>query len=135
MPRRIRSLDSQHAFTYRENVTSNQDRVQAFKQRQQEDYKRINEGGSMFARRTPFSERFDGQGSETTEWGQDIPSDSRKNKGEEAWENSEGERLKDFGVDEDIEFYDEEDEVPLSQLLVRRRQGIGRHEDHRVVND
>ena len=89
----------------------------------------------MFARRTPFSERFDGQGSETTEWGQDIPSDSRKNKGEEAWENSEGERLKDFGVDEDIEFYDEEDEVPLSQLLVRRRQGIGRHEDHRVVND
>jgi palmitoyltransferase len=42
--------------------------------------------------------------------------------GEEAWRNSEGERLKDFGVDEDVEFYDEqEDEVPLS-VLIKRRQ-------------
>ena len=135
MPRRIRSLDSQPSFTYEDDLTSNQDHVQAFKQRQQEDYKRINLGGSMFARRTPFNERFDGQRSETTERGQNVPSDSRKIKGEEAWENSEGERLTDFGVDEDVEFYDEEDEIPLSQLLVRRRQGVGRHEDHPVVND
>lgn len=46
--------------------------------------------------------------------------------GEEAWRNSEGERLKDFGVDEEVEFYDEqeedeEDDVPLSELLARRR--------------
>jgi len=42
--------------------------------------------------------------------------------GEEGWRNSEGERLKDFGVDEDVEFYDEqEDEVPLS-VLIKRRQ-------------
>jgi palmitoyltransferase len=44
--------------------------------------------------------------------------------GEEGWRNSEGERLKDFGLDEEVEFYDEQqedDDVPLSQLLERRR--------------
>ena len=41
--------------------------------------------------------------------------------GEEGWRNSEGERLGDFGVDEEVEFYDEEDDVPLSQLLARKR--------------
>lgn len=107
--------------------------MQAFKQRQQEDYRRINEGRRLFARRTPFSERD--QGLETTEWGQDVPSDGNKAKGEEAWANSEGERLKDFGVDEDVEFYDEEDEVPLSRLLARRRQGLGKHKEYQVVND
>ncbi|EOA88996.1 uncharacterized protein SETTUDRAFT_46547 [Exserohilum turcica Et28A] len=45
-----------------------------------------------------------------------------KQEGEAAWRNSEGERLKDFGVDEDVEFYDEqEDDIPLSELLARRR--------------
>ncbi len=52
--------------------------------------------------------------------------DERKhgeNEGEEGWRNSEGERLMDFGVDEDIEFYDEkeDDDVPLSVLLARRQ--------------
>jgi palmitoyltransferase len=45
--------------------------------------------------------------------------------GEEAWRNSEGERLKDFGVDEEVEFYDEQedddDDIPLSELLARKR--------------
>jgi palmitoyltransferase len=45
-----------------------------------------------------------------------------KREGEAAWRNSEGERLKDFGVDEDVEFYDEQDDdVPLSQLIARRQ--------------
>jgi hypothetical protein len=41
--------------------------------------------------------------------------------GEETWRNREGERLKDFGLDEETEFYDE-DEVPLAQLLRSRLQ-------------
>lgn len=49
--------------------------------------------------------------------------------GEEAWRNSEGERLKDFGVDEDVEFYDEQeeedDDVPLGELLARKRAAAG----------
>lgn len=70
--------------------------------------------------------------------------------GEEAWRNSEGERLQDFGVDEEVEFYDEptvaagggaaamgvdgtsagyyddedDDDVPLSELLERKRRAM-----------
>lgn len=36
------------------------------------------------------------------------------------WRNKEGERLADFGLDEDAEFYDEDD-LPLSEIM-RRRQ-------------
>ncbi|KAK4629006.1 Palmitoyltransferase pfa4 [Fulvia fulva] len=45
---------------------------------------------------------------------------SKKDEGEESWRNKEGERLADFGVDEDAEFYDEDD-LPLAELM-RRRQ-------------
>ncbi|KAH9873647.1 hypothetical protein IAQ61_004271 [Plenodomus lingam] len=49
--------------------------------------------------------------------------DDAAREGEESWRNSEGERLQDFGVDEDVEFYDEQDDdVPLQELLTRRRQ-------------
>jgi len=40
--------------------------------------------------------------------------------GKETWKNSEGDGLKDFGVDEEVEFYDEED-IPLAELLRRKR--------------
>lgn len=40
--------------------------------------------------------------------------------GEEGWRNSDGDRLRDFGVDEDAEFYDEDD-IPLAELLKRRK--------------
>ena len=40
--------------------------------------------------------------------------------GEESWQDSGGNRLKDYGVDEEIEFYDEDD-IPLSELMHRRR--------------
>lgn len=38
----------------------------------------------------------------------------------EAWQNSEGDRLKDFGVDEEADFSDEAD-VPLTHVLRRRK--------------
>ncbi|GAA90398.1 palmitoyltransferase with autoacylation activity Pfa4 [Aspergillus luchuensis IFO 4308] len=41
--------------------------------------------------------------------------------GEEGWKNSEGERLRDFGVEEDVEFYDEED-IPLAILMQQKAQ-------------
>lgn len=40
--------------------------------------------------------------------------------GEEGWRNSEGERLADFGVEEDVEFYDEDD-LPLIEIMRRQR--------------
>jgi len=36
------------------------------------------------------------------------------------WRNKEGERLADFGLDEDAEFYDE-DNLPLAEIMRRRK--------------
>ncbi|GAQ40566.1 palmitoyltransferase pfa4 [Aspergillus niger] len=40
--------------------------------------------------------------------------------GEEGWKNSEGERLRDFGVEEDVEFYEED--IPLAILMQQKAQ-------------
>ncbi|PYH91325.1 zf-DHHC-domain-containing protein [Aspergillus ellipticus CBS 707.79] len=58
-----------------------------------------------------------GSGESTPEYS----SDEEEQDGEEGWKNSEGERLRDFGVEEDIEFYDEED-IPLAILMQRRAE-------------
>ena len=129
MPRQIRNIDSQHAFTYSDDVTSAQDHVQAFKQRQQIDYRRFTEGHRVFARRTPFRERYEDQTLGRSEMNQATSSNSSRTAGEEAWMNAEGERLQDFGVDEDAEFYDGEDEIPLSQLLLHRRHAAARQKN------
>ena len=127
------------AFTFQDSILSAQDSVAAFKARQAKDEIR---------RRKPFLERAEAQlaqqrveqwnGGEQDgyQYGDDA-SDAEKEwdkadgeegeeEGEEGWRNSEGERLKDFGVDEDVEFYDEqEDDIPLSELLARRRAASG----------
>ncbi|KAF2754263.1 palmitoyltransferase pfa4 [Pseudovirgaria hyperparasitica] len=84
-------------------------RIQAFRQRQEEDMRR----------RRPFRQRIEKQ-IDTEQSEDDGLSDAGSASGEEGWKNSEGERLRDFGVDEDVEFYDEDD-LPLSVLMKRRR--------------
>jgi palmitoyltransferase len=132
------------AFTYRDAELSREDTVRAFQARQAEDAVR---------RRKPFVQRMEAVRDSAhdrfarDEYGQaglegdelDDEDDSENaddegrrygdgDEGEEGWRNSEGERLKDFGVDEDVEFYDEqEDEVPLS-VLIRRRQAAAASE-------
>ncbi|KAF2869315.1 DHHC palmitoyltransferase-domain-containing protein [Massariosphaeria phaeospora] len=125
---------AQEAFTYRDAGLTRDETLAAFKQRQDADVTR---------RRTPFVERLEAQVArerrseeekddydhyEDSEGEADELDDSEAKKengsqsGEEGWRNAEGERLKDFGVDEDVEFYDEqEDDMPLSQLLARKR--------------
>ena len=73
-------------------------------------------------RRQRFHDRFE-RPSEEDSGSEDSDSahDSGADDGEEAWKNSEGERLRDFGVDEDVEFYDEED-IPLAVLIQQKRQ-------------
>jgi palmitoyltransferase len=123
-PEKSRNLD---AFTYQNSDLSAEDTLAAFKARQAEDVVR---------RRKPFVERLEEtvrsgeeEGYEYGDEASDAEEDGEKEKygggegeGEEGWRNSEGERLKDFGVDEDVEFYDEhEDEIPLAELIARRR--------------
>ncbi|KAF2132589.1 zf-DHHC-domain-containing protein [Dothidotthia symphoricarpi CBS 119687] len=118
------------AFTYQDSSLSAADTVAAFKARQADDVVR---------RRKPFVERIEATLSReksndvdeyygVDEYADDseVEDEVRKKyvdgEGEEGWRNSEGERLKDFGVDEDVEFYDEqEDEIPLSELIARRK--------------
>lgn len=127
------------AFTYQDSNLSATEAVAAFKARQAEDEIR---------RRKPFLERAeaslakqrveqwsagnqDGDGYEYGDDASDAEGEEQtanqnygdgEQEGEEGWRNSEGERLKDFGVDEDVEFYDEqEDDIPLSVLIARRR--------------
>lgn len=45
----------------------------------------------------------------------------QSDEGEESWRNADGERLRDFGVDEEVEFYDEDD-IPLAVLVEQRKQ-------------
>lgn len=41
------------------------------------------------------------------------------------WRNKEGSRLADFGLDEDAEFYDEENDLPLAEIMRRRKDERG----------
>jgi palmitoyltransferase len=116
---------NEDAFVYENEDLNASDTVKAFKARQAED---------IIRRRRPFVERLeeriadDDDGGGGYEYGDEASDGEEIEKeqyddgaGEEGWRNSEGERLKDFGVDEDVEFYDEqEDEIPLAELIARR---------------
>jgi palmitoyltransferase len=123
MPRTERHLDPNEAFTYPNRPLSNYDEIEAFKMRQRDDLLRW-QNQSEIHHCKPFHDR---QGSsagpvlecDSTEYGNDVDDDASES-GEEGWQDSGGNRLKDYGVDEVIEFYDE-DEIPLSELLRRRK--------------
>jgi len=125
--------------------------VEDFRRRQQADLRRYADiggelTGGFVVRRRPFHERWEdvdaasrreaSSGSEAD--GSDPepePEDAlgisttdrvreNEDRGEESWRNREGESLADFGVDEVADFYDEEeDDVPIAELLGRRRNG------------
>lgn len=110
-----RSHDASQPFVY----DPIEDGLDAFRKRQQDDQKRWQKNGSPSVRkRRPFHERYDPDGMISV-----TDDESEAEEGEEGWKNSEGERLRDFGVDEDTEFYDEDD-IPLAELI-RRRQNPG----------
>lgn len=139
MYRRREKAANADAFVFANEKLDAQETLAAFRARQAEDEVR---------RRKPFLERaeaevvrrrveeWDGRGAGAGEFefeygdeasGPEEEGEEKKygegnDEGEESWRNSEGERLLDFGVDEDVEFYDEqEDQIPLSELLARRR--------------
>ncbi|MCJ1396970.1 Palmitoyltransferase [Xylographa trunciseda] len=106
------------AFTHPDSDGSHGGQLDAFRRRQQEDLKRQQAIASSAYRRKPFHQRYKALGTDEKNK-QDRSPNSTALEGEEAWRNSEGDRLNDFGVDEDVEFYDEDD-IPLAELLSRR---------------
>ncbi|KAJ5818830.1 hypothetical protein N7474_004421 [Penicillium riverlandense] len=105
-----------------QTYASAREEVEAFKRRQSEDLKR-QRPFERVQRRKRFYDRYKElrDEDESREVSPDRGSASASDEGEESWRNSEGERLRDFGVDEDVEFYDEED-LPLAVLIEQRRQ-------------
>jgi palmitoyltransferase len=120
MPRAEKKFDPNNAFLYdaqRGHLTE----MEAFRLRQLEDLKRFNQNDNTVRKRQVFHKRYDPASTvdDLEEHDAHVGADED---GEEAWRNSEGERLADFGVDEEVEFYDEED-LPLAELM-RRKQGL-----------
>lgn len=118
IPRVQRSEAAISAFTYTHSGLSDREEIEAFRRRQEEDMHRRYENG-IPQKRKAFHNRF---ASDTYEPLEDemLDEDAGSVSGEEGWQDSGGNRLQDYGVDEDVEFYDEDD-IPLAEL-VRRRQ-------------
>ncbi|KAK5092339.1 Palmitoyltransferase [Exophiala xenobiotica] len=119
MPRTQRGQEAMEAFTVQHLGLTNQEEVEAFRRRQEEDYRR-RFGPEPVQRRKAFHKRYDSNASSNAEDGLEGY-DEYSASGEEGWQDSDGNRLKDYGVDEDVEFYDEDD-VPLAELLRRRQE-------------
>jgi palmitoyltransferase len=78
--------------------------IEAFKKRQQADYQRFERPGK--------------EQDEDQEEDDESDVESEDDILGRAWRNSDGERLRDFGVDEDVEF---EEDIPLGELIRRRK--------------
>ena len=121
------------AFVRDSDLASDQDRRSAFSKRQQQDLKRFTEmPPSMRQRISPVIENDDDR--------QDKPSKpttgaATMTNGTKGWRDSEGDRLDDFGVDEDADYCDDDDdddEIPLAQLL--RRRNINREDSQKCIH-
>lgn len=84
--------------------------IEAFKRRQQKDYERW---GGKTENRVKEINDLDDEDEYESEYEEGID-------GEEGWTNSEGDRLRDYGVDEEAEVM-ADDDIPLGELLRRRK--------------
>lgn len=105
-----------------QSYASAREEIEAFKRRQSDD---MNRGRpfSEIQRRKRFHDRYQQKDIyESDDERQPGPAyGDQPDEGEESWRNADGERLRDFGVDEDAEFYDEDD-IPLAVLMEQRKQ-------------
>ena len=92
-----------NAFTYDDAGNTTEQQIDAFRKRQQRDIRRFDLDSHEIQHRTLDAE---------------TSQDGAKLRGHE-WRDADGERLDDFGVDEEVDFY--EDNVPLSELIRRRK--------------
>ena len=123
MSRPGKSPPFQQPFLYDGDFSTNQNIVDAFHKRQQEDLERHNQGAATPFRRRPFHERYSDVDNRDESSASQLAKFDDMGSSEEGWRDSEGDRLNDFGVDEDAEIYDEDD-VPLAELLHRRNESL-----------
>lgn len=118
IPRQMRPPEEGQNSIYGNSPSWSQDQIDAFRRRQQEDLKRFNNEVSPIIRRKPFHERHTAEEHRGNRPNRVSTSRDYPSAGEEMWRDSAGDRLNDFGVDEKIEFYDEDD-MPLAMLRER----------------
>lgn len=109
-----RVTEAKEAFTYSHQRLTPEEEIQAFRKRQEDDLQ-FRKQGADFIRRKPFRDRFDLNESEAYPVARADVDQSGSESGEEGWKDDDGNRLKDFGVDEEVEFYDED--MPLAELM------------------
>jgi palmitoyltransferase len=110
-------------------IHGDDDEVQAFKKRQLEDYKRWETmrnngprvGLKLKSSTAPVTSKH-GESSEEEDVDEGDEEWEEGMDGKLGWTNSDGDRLRDYGVDEEAEMI-VEDDIPLGELL-RRRQTI-----------
>ncbi|KFZ12053.1 hypothetical protein V501_04413 [Pseudogymnoascus sp. VKM F-4519 (FW-2642)] len=103
------------------------DEVQEFRRRQQLDYEKRGlvgrglEGRNRQVSGAPGS--YDWLELDGEEEGSEYEGQDEDAGGSDGWFNSDGDRLRDYGVDEEAELVDweEDDDIPLGELLRRRR--------------
>ncbi|UKZ90343.1 uncharacterized protein TrAFT101_005366 [Trichoderma asperellum] len=98
-----------------------QEQLEAFKRRQEEDMRRRKRRQDVLLAEL---EEVDGFGSDRDDYDDD---ETNCNNAMRNWANSDGEYLRDYGVDEDAEEQDED--VPLVELLRRRHVGTTSYSD------
>lgn len=96
---------SGNPFNFDSELISDHERVEAFRNRQDADLQR-RQAGHFVERRTPFATRLERRNRSPRPLEGESEDTDSQGSGEEAWRSPDGDRLKDFGVDEEIEFYD-----------------------------
>jgi palmitoyltransferase len=129
IPRLHRTPDSRQTFFQQGDLLSDKEEMDAFHRRQRIDLSRRQGASGIFEDGSPHdrsaSRWHDSQAVVGAVNVRNDDTDSQPGPGEEGWRSPEGDRLQDYGVDEDAEFYDQEEEnVPLSELI-QRRHGKG----------
>ncbi|KAL8732603.1 MAG: hypothetical protein Q9166_002577 [cf. Caloplaca sp. 2 TL-2023] len=117
LPRRQYRLDGHESFTY-EAQPSEID-VQAFKDRQRKDALRYSNTTDSVSRRMPYQRPSNDDEGYDAAIGNAGDDDHHRRAGL-GWRDSEGDRLQDLGVDEEAEYFDEDD-LPLAELLRRKK--------------
>ncbi|KAL8681444.1 MAG: hypothetical protein Q9186_002449 [Xanthomendoza sp. 1 TL-2023] len=96
--------------------------VDAFRERQRKDVLRFSDGGLAVTRRMRFQ-----RGDENAEGEEEEEEEEEEGEEEEdgvsGWRDANGERLEDFGVEEEGEVVVDEDDLPLAEVLRRRKGG------------
>lgn len=114
MPRPDDQIQNRQAFVHNDSQYSSvEEEVAAFRRRQQADLKRWEKPKKDFK----YTDEIPSSDVE-----EDLDSESEYEEGmdgEIGWTNSEGDRLRDYGVDEEADVLD--DDIPLSELIRRRK--------------